>query len=82
LLSVMLPFLIANTSFATGLVWFAVENICVLSEHSGYHFPFLPTPVMHDYHHMKFNECELNFKIKCFKSIFCFFFRFWPFRIV
>ena len=27
-----------------------------LNAHSGYHFPLLPSPEFHDYHHLKFNQ--------------------------
>ena len=28
-----------------------------LNAHSGYHFPFFPSPEAHDFHHLKFNQC-------------------------
>ena len=35
-------------------VWWVFMNLAMLSSvlaHSGYHFPFLPSPESHDFHH-------------------------------
>ena len=41
------------------LVWLwttlAITNS--MNSHSGYHFPFFPSPEAHDFHHLKFNQC-------------------------
>ena len=34
-------------------VWFALALINTYISHSGYHLPLLPSPQMHDYHHLK-----------------------------
>lgn len=34
-------------------LWLAV--FVTIQVHSGYHFPFLPSPEFHDFHHLKFN---------------------------
>ena len=31
--------------------------LSTLNAHSGYHFPFFPSPEAHDFHHLKFNQC-------------------------
>ncbi|KAF4520796.1 hypothetical protein B566_EDAN002374 [Ephemera danica] len=39
--------------------WFYiyVANAVSVASHSGYHVPFMLSPQMHDYHHVKFTEC-------------------------
>ncbi|CAK9016578.1 Fatty acid hydroxylase domain-containing protein 2 [Durusdinium trenchii] len=36
-------------------VWVAVALFSTLAGHSGYHFPFMPSPEAHDFHHKFFN---------------------------
>ena len=39
-----------------------------INSHSGYHFPFMPSPEAHDFHHLKVSiphlECELTFEFQ------------------
>lgn len=54
------PFLgvfIAGSHVATAYLWFSLAIINTLNSHSGYHWPFFPSPESHDYHHLKFNQC-------------------------
>lgn len=46
-----------NSPPSTCFVWFGTQIILALCVHSGYHLPLLPSPVIHDYHHVKFTEC-------------------------
>lgn len=46
---------VTNTS--TIFVWFACIGISTISDHSGYHFPFLKSSEFHDNHHVNFTEC-------------------------
>ncbi|KAF4523703.1 hypothetical protein B566_EDAN011567 [Ephemera danica] len=39
----------------TSWLWFTYVLILTLSDHSGYHLPFFPSPEYHDYHHLMFN---------------------------
>ena len=36
---------------------YTMALMSTLNAHSGYHFPFFPSPEAHDYHHLKFNQC-------------------------
>lgn len=54
------PFLgvyIMQSHVATAWLWFTMAICNTLSAHSGYHFPFFPSPEAHDFHHLKFNYC-------------------------
>lgn len=41
----------------TNWLWLTWASFRTLSDHSGYQLPGFPSPRMHDYHHLKFNEC-------------------------
>lgn len=50
------PFLgvfIVGSHVATAYLWFAIAIISTLNAHSGYHWPFFPSPEAHDFHHLK-----------------------------
>lgn len=49
------PFLMGS-HIATSWLWFSVVLLSTLNAHSGYHFPFFPSPEAHDFHHLKFNQ--------------------------
>nr|XP_018915402.1 PREDICTED: fatty acid hydroxylase domain-containing protein 2 [Bemisia tabaci] len=54
------PFLgvfITGSHVATAYLWFTIAVISTLNAHSGYHWPFFPSPEAHDFHHAKFNQC-------------------------
>ena len=36
-------------------IWYIYVVVLTLHDHSGYHFPLTPSPVFHDFHHLKFN---------------------------
>ncbi|OAF71398.1 hypothetical protein A3Q56_00826 [Intoshia linei] len=37
-------------------IWLVITIISTIISHCGYHFPFLPSPESHDYHHVQFNN--------------------------
>lgn len=37
----------------TAILWLTIVIITTLSDHSGYHLPFIHSPELHDYHHLK-----------------------------
>jgi len=45
-----------KSHLVTTWLWYTVMVIITLSDHSGYHLPFAPSPEAHDYHHLKFNQ--------------------------
>lgn len=49
--------LIAGSHVATAYLWFSLAVLNTLNAHSGYHWPFFPSPEAHDFHHLKFNQC-------------------------
>lgn len=57
LLPPFLGVLIMRSHIATSWLWFTMAICNTLSAHSGYHFPFFPSPEAHDFHHLKFNYC-------------------------
>jgi sterol desaturase/sphingolipid hydroxylase (fatty acid hydroxylase superfamily) len=50
---VMGPFLMGS-HIATAIMWFTLAVVSTTVSHCGYHFPFLPSPEAHDFHHYKF----------------------------
>lgn len=56
--NILPPFLgtlICGSHISTSWLWFAIAELSTLNAHSGYHFPFFPSPEAHDFHHLKFN---------------------------
>jgi len=49
--------LVCGSHVATIYLWNLLAILNTLNAHSGYHFPFFPSPEAHDYHHLKFNQC-------------------------
>ncbi|XP_064404712.1 fatty acid hydroxylase domain-containing protein 2-like [Halichondria panicea] len=49
--------LITGAHMSVSLLWFSLVIISTTINHSGYHFPFLPSSESHDFHHAKFNQC-------------------------
>ncbi|KAF7494734.1 Fatty acid hydroxylase domain-containing protein 2 [Sarcoptes scabiei] len=41
---------------STIAIWLIIVHLITLNDHSGYHFPFMPSPEYHDYHHLAFNQ--------------------------
>ena len=35
-------------------IWLILVHTITLNDHSGYHFPIMPSPEFHDYHHLKY----------------------------
>uniref|UniRef100_A0A1I8HYV7 Fatty acid hydroxylase domain-containing protein n=2 Tax=Macrostomum lignano TaxID=282301 RepID=A0A1I8HYV7_9PLAT len=46
--------LIMGSHLGTVWVWFCLALISTSIAHCGYHFPLLPSPEAHDFHHLKF----------------------------
>jgi len=44
--------LICGSHIATAWLWYALALFSTTISHCGYHFPFLPSPEAHDFHHM------------------------------
>lgn len=45
--------LLMGSHIATFWLWFCLAYMSTIISHSGYHFPFLPSPEAHDFHHLK-----------------------------
>lgn len=56
LLPPLLGPLLMGSHIATAWLWFGIATLSTLNAHSGYHFPFFPSPEAHDFHHLKFNQ--------------------------
>ncbi|KAF8788948.1 Fatty acid hydroxylase domain-containing [Argiope bruennichi] len=56
LLPPLLGPLILGSHTATSWLWFSIAILSTLNAHSGFHFPFFPSPEAHDFHHLKFNQ--------------------------
>lgn len=48
--------LIMGSHIATAWMWFALALMTTINTHSGYHFPLMPSPEAHDFHHLKFTQ--------------------------
>jgi len=48
--------LVSKCHVATAWFWFSIAILQTTISHSGYHFPLLPSPEAHDFHHLKFNQ--------------------------
>ncbi|KAL5012160.1 hypothetical protein ScPMuIL_010711 [Solemya velum] len=48
--------LLMGSHLATGWMWFALALVSTTIAHCGYHFPLLPSPEAHDFHHLKINQ--------------------------
>ncbi|XP_055601924.1 fatty acid hydroxylase domain-containing protein 2-like isoform X2 [Uranotaenia lowii] len=61
IMSNMIPPLLGPSLLKSHLVvwalWFNYVIQDTLTAHSGYHFPVLMSSEMHDFHHLKFNQC-------------------------
>jgi len=49
--------LLCGSHVATSWLWYMLVLFSTTISHSGYHFPFLPSPESHDFHHLKFTQC-------------------------
>ncbi|XP_068701654.1 fatty acid hydroxylase domain-containing protein 2-like isoform X1 [Montipora foliosa] len=56
LLPVAMGPLIMGSHIATAWMWFTMALLTTINTHSGYHFPFMPSPEAHDFHHLKFTQ--------------------------
>ncbi|XP_005105015.1 fatty acid hydroxylase domain-containing protein 2 [Aplysia californica] len=48
--------LLMGSHLATTWMFWAIALLSTTVSHCGYHFPFLPSPEAHDFHHQKFNQ--------------------------
>ncbi|XP_076348365.1 fatty acid hydroxylase domain-containing protein 2-like, partial [Tachypleus tridentatus] len=55
-LPTILGVLFMGSHTATCWLWVILATFSTLNAHSGYHFPFFPSPEAHDFHHLKFNQ--------------------------
>lgn len=55
--SVGLGPVVAKADTLTTVIWLIAAWFVTTCHHSGYEFPFLPSPKHHDYHHERFNQC-------------------------
>ncbi|KAK2186963.1 hypothetical protein NP493_183g01009 [Ridgeia piscesae] len=46
--------ILLGSHIATSWLWFALALMSTTISHCGYHFPFLPSPEAHDFHHSQF----------------------------
>jgi len=56
LLPPLLGPIVMGSHTATVWLWLTIVTLSTLNAHSGYHFPFFPSPEAHDFHHLKFNQ--------------------------
>uniref|UniRef100_A0A914W4A6 Fatty acid hydroxylase domain-containing protein n=1 Tax=Plectus sambesii TaxID=2011161 RepID=A0A914W4A6_9BILA len=60
LVSNLLPPLVGpvlcGSHIATTWLWYTLALFSTTISHCGYHFPFLPSPESHDFHHLKFTQ--------------------------
>lgn len=57
MIPVLLPLCILNSHLLTVCLWLTKVMFGTVSDHSGYYFPGLTMPEIHDHHHRTFNEC-------------------------
>lgn len=55
LLPAVLGPVVLGSHLITMWVWMSLVIVTTSIHHSGYHFPLLPSPEFHDFHHLKFN---------------------------
>ncbi|XP_035205416.1 fatty acid hydroxylase domain-containing protein 2-like [Stegodyphus dumicola] len=48
--------LVLGSHTATSWLWFAIAILSTLNAHSGFHFPFFPSPEAHDFHHLNLGK--------------------------
>ncbi|XP_048589247.1 fatty acid hydroxylase domain-containing protein 2 isoform X2 [Nematostella vectensis] len=62
--------LLMGSHIATAWLWFSIALTTTNISHSGYHFPFLPSPEAHDFHHLKFNQNYGVLGVRILETIF------------
>jgi fatty acid hydroxylase domain-containing protein 2 len=55
--------ILMHCHIATVLLWLTIVIVTTLSDHSGYHLPFLHSAELHDYHHLKYVDFFLLLNI-------------------
>jgi len=55
LMPIMMGPLLMGSHLSVTWLWFFIGVTNTLFTHSGYHFPLMPSPEAHDFHHLKFN---------------------------
>ncbi|GFT09678.1 fatty acid hydroxylase domain-containing protein 2 [Nephila pilipes] len=54
--SILPSFFILGSHVSVWWVWFCFALLFTMNNHSGFRFPFMPSPEYHDYHHVKFDQ--------------------------
>lgn len=60
LLPLTLGPVVAGAHLSTAWLWYIVSLFSTTLAHSGYHFPFLPSPESHDFHHSRLEQLSYN----------------------
>lgn len=55
LFPIVAPVYIFNINYITLNIWICLSTMSAVHSHSGYELPFLPSPILHDTHHSRFN---------------------------
>jgi methylsterol monooxygenase len=55
-----------KSHIATAALWVSIVIVTTLNDHAGFHFPFLHSSELHDYHHFKFNA---NYSVYGFMDV-------------
>ena len=53
LLPAVIGFKFVSAHVTTAALWLTIVIVTTLSDHSGYHLPFMHSSRLHDYHHLK-----------------------------
>ncbi len=62
-LIIILGPLILGSHLSLSWLWFTIATLSTLNSHSGFHFPFFPSPEAHDFHHLKFAFKKLFYSL-------------------
>lgn len=49
--------IICGSHLSIATVWYIAATINTINAHCGYHFPMMPSPEGHDFHHSYFTNC-------------------------
>ncbi|XP_023227112.1 fatty acid hydroxylase domain-containing protein 2-like isoform X2 [Centruroides sculpturatus] len=48
--------LLMGSHYVSHQLWYIIAVLSTINDHSGYHFPFIPSCEMHNFHHLKFKQ--------------------------
>nr|XP_002129861.1 fatty acid hydroxylase domain-containing protein 2-like [Ciona intestinalis] len=57
MIPILLSPILIGAHISTTWLWYVLATYYSTVHHSGYHFPFMPSPEFHDYHHKTFTQC-------------------------